>query len=96
MYWFLFFPLFTNTITVKNYLKALCTAYPEESFQELLHRKFVDKQSRAVIINKKYDTTEEKFIKKLECDAPLTQEKLKWVLEKKEKSDGIQKEKKII
>ena len=82
---FLFFPLFTNTITVKNYLKALCTAYPEKSFEDLLHRKFVDKESRAVIINKKYDTTEEEFIKKLECDARLTQEKLEIVLEKNKK-----------
>ena len=94
MYLFLLFPLFTNTITVKNYLKALCTAYPEKRFQELLHRKFIDKQSRAVIINKKYDTTEEEFINKLECDARLTQEKLEIVLEKNKKSDGIQKKRK--
>ena len=40
----------------------------EESFKELLHKKFISKPSRAVTINKKYDTTEEEFIKKLEND----------------------------
>ena len=92
MYLFLLFPLFTNTITVKNYLTALCKAYPEKSFEDLLQRKFVEKESRAVIINKRYDTTEEEFIKKIERDARLTQEKLEIVLEKK--SDELQKKKK--
>ena len=69
-------------------------AYPEKSFEDLLHRNFVEKESRTVIINIKYDTTEEEFIKKLECDAHLTQEKLEIVLEKNKKNDGIQKKKK--
>ena len=93
-YLFVFFTLFPNTITVKNYLKALCMAYPEQSFKELLHKKFIDKHSRAVIINKKYDTTQEEFIKNLECDSRLTQEKLKLVHEKKKKVMEYKREKK--
>ena len=89
------FPLFTNTITVKNYLTALCKAYPEESFEHLLNKKFiVGKESRAVITNKKYDTTEDKYIKMIERDAKLSDDRLKMVLGKKKKSDGIQKKRK--
>ena len=91
---FLFFPLFTNTITVKNYLTALCKAYPEESFEHLLNKKFVGKESRAVITNKKYDTTEDKYIKMIERDAKLSDDRLKMALGKKKKSDGIQKKRK--
>ena len=88
------FPLFTNTITVKNYLTALCKAYPEESFEHLLNKKFVGKQSRAVITNKKYDTTENKYIKMIERDAKLSDDSLKMVLGEKKKSDGTQKKRK--
>ena len=87
------FPLFTNTITVKNYLTALCKAYPEESFEHLLNKKFVGKQSRAVITNKRYNRTEDEYIKMIERDARLTQEKLEIVLEKNKKSDGMQMKK---
>ena len=89
------FPLFTNTITVKNYLTALCKAYPEESFEHLLNKNFiVGKESRAVITNNKYDITEDKYIKMIERDAKLSDDRLQMVLGKKKKSDGIQKKRK--
>lgn len=87
------FPLFTNTITVKNYLTALCKAYPEESFEHLLNKKFVGKESRAVITNNKYDITEDKYIKMIEHDAKLSDDRLKMVMVIKKKTDGIQKKK---
>ena len=88
------FPLFTNTITVKNYLTALCKAYPEESFEHLLNKKFVGKQSRAVITNNKYDITEDKYIKMIENDAKLSDDRLQMVIAKNKKSEGIQKQRK--
>ena len=88
------FPLFTNTITIKNYLTALCKAYPEESFEHLLNKKFVGKESRAVTTNKKYDTTEDKYIKMIERDAKLSDDRLQVVIAKNKKSEGIQKQKK--
>ena len=88
------FPLFTNTITVKNYLTALCKAYPEKSFEHLLNKKFFGKKSRAVITNKRYNRTEDEYIKMIESDARLSEERLKMVLGKKKKSDGIQKKRK--
>ena len=90
------FPLFTNTITVKNYLTALCKAYPEKSFEHLLNKKFVGKESRAVITNKRYNRTEDEYIKMIERDARLSEDRLKMVLGKKKKSDGIQKKKEKI
>ena len=89
------FPLFTNTITVKNYLTALCKAYPEESFEHLLNKKFiVGKESRAVITNNKYDITEDKYIKMIENDAKLSDDRLQMVIAKNKKSEGIQKKRK--
>ena len=88
------FPLFTNTITVKNYLTALCKAYPEESYQHLLNKKFVGKESRAVITNNKYDITEDKYIKMIERDAKLSDDRLQVVIAKNKKSEGIQKQRK--
>ena len=89
------FPLFTNTITVKNYLTALRKAYPEESFEHLLNKKFiVGKESRAVITNNKYDITEDKYIKMIERDAKLSDDRLQVVIAKNKKSEGIQKQRK--
>ena len=88
------FPLFTNTITVKNYLTALCKAYPEKSFEHLLNKKFFGKESRAVITNKKYDTTNDKYIKMIERDAKLSDDRLQVVIAKNKKSEGIQKQRK--
>ena len=85
------FPLFTNTITVKNYLTALCKAYPEESFEHLLNKKFVGKKSRAVITNKRYNRTEDEYIKMIERDAKLSDDRLQVVIAKNKKSEGIQK-----
>ena len=85
------FPLFTNTITVKNYLTALCKAYPEKSFEHLLNKKFVGKESRAVITNKRYNRTEDEYIKMIENDAKLSDDRLQMVIAKNKKSEGIQK-----
>lgn len=60
------FAIFTNNITVKHYIKALCTAYPEKSFADLLTKKLIDKQLDPVIVCEKYNITEDEYIQHCE------------------------------
>ena len=77
--------LFTNTITVKHYLTALCKAYPENSFNELLNRKLIDNNSTALILNQKYNASEALYIKQMEIEKRATKTQLETILEKNKK-----------
>ena len=83
------FSIFTNIITVKHYIKALCTAYPEESFAHLLTKKLIDKQVDPVIVHDKYDITEVEYIQQFEEETIEYNQKLANLEEKQEKTNTI-------
>ena len=70
---------------MKHYLTALCKAYPENSFNELLNRKLIDNNSTALILNQKYNTSEALSIQQMENKKRATETRLETVLENNKK-----------
>ena len=83
------FSIFTNIITVKHYIKALCTAYPEDSFADLLIKKLIDKQVHPVIVHDKYNITEVEYIQQFEDETIEYNQKFANLEEKHEKTNTI-------